>query len=77
MCFDAALLFAALCFRPQAIQCFHKFFSDSYASFVVLAERNTLTVILEYNSLYTSKTDDCDWLEILFIMDSSYPLRGK
>jgi hypothetical protein len=26
---------------------------------------------------YITKTDDCDWLEILFIMDSSYPLRGK
>jgi hypothetical protein len=26
---------------------------------------------------YITKTDDCDWLEILLIMDSSYPLRGK
>jgi hypothetical protein len=26
---------------------------------------------------YITKIDDCDWLEILFIMDSSYPLRGE
>jgi hypothetical protein len=26
---------------------------------------------------YIDKFDDCDWLESLLIMDSSYPLRGK
>jgi hypothetical protein len=54
----------------------------SVESFLARARRSTrrLRSVQGLRDLHPpciTKTDGCDWLESLLIMDSSYPLRGR